>query len=371
MSKYSAVYYPHTTLRSPQLLRNSLLLWDYVDCIVPYNGFSITQGLKGVFAEAAEIIAKPRVPQNIEQDKVDKSISNLFSSGIPSWIKEFVLREDLSTLRANNLHQLRDEFLIYPQKFLHKTWNKLSQLELARYAQRYSDWAVPPSLGLLLMSELANALAGEQQHTITDRSEAYGCLFSTMTTTLGGEIFITPKKEQVTSSIDRLVTISVRVADPSKVKFERILDLRKREVAENIGDIKTLRHKYLDAVTSYSQQFTKSGLTLHDRKELSRLFAENMENDFRELKKELGMARNDILFSKEAGIAVLALAGSLAEPISLGTELSNAVSTIGIGALIRNGVKYTRSRRKALSNHAMSWLYLAGQRNFLSGIVER
>lgn len=371
MSKYSAVYYPHTTLRSPQLLRNSLLLWDYVDCIVPYKGFSITQGLKGSFAEAAEIIVNPRVPDNTEQDKVDKSVTNLFSNGIPSWINEFILREDLSTLRSNNLHRLNNEFLIYPQKFLHRTWHKLSQLNVARFAQQYNDWAVPPSLGLLLMAELANTLAGEEQHIITDRSEAYGCLFSTMTTSLGGEILKTTKKEPVTSTIDRLVTISIRIADPAKVQFGRILELRKREGDNNTSDLKKLRHKYLDATTSYSQQFTKPGLTNHDRKELSRQFTGNIENDFRELKKELGMARNDLLFSKEAGIAVVALAGGLADPITLGAGLSNAVSTIGVGALIRSGVKYIRSRQKALSNHSMSWLYLAGHQNVLSRVLER
>ena len=35
----SALYYPHTKIRSEELLKSSLLLWDKVSSIVPWQHF--------------------------------------------------------------------------------------------------------------------------------------------------------------------------------------------------------------------------------------------------------------------------------------------------------------------------------------------
>ena len=35
----SALYYPHTEIRSVPLLKTAMLLWDHVEFIVPYSGY--------------------------------------------------------------------------------------------------------------------------------------------------------------------------------------------------------------------------------------------------------------------------------------------------------------------------------------------
>ena len=35
----SALYYPHTSIRSENLIRTSLLLWDQVHVMVPWDDF--------------------------------------------------------------------------------------------------------------------------------------------------------------------------------------------------------------------------------------------------------------------------------------------------------------------------------------------
>jgi hypothetical protein len=35
----SAMYYPHITIQSENIIRTALLLWDQVHVIVPYSGF--------------------------------------------------------------------------------------------------------------------------------------------------------------------------------------------------------------------------------------------------------------------------------------------------------------------------------------------
>ena len=355
MSQYSAVYYPHTTLRTPELLKTALLLWDHVDCIVPVPGFPLTQGLAGQTAEAADIILRPRHPTAAEKKRVHEAVIAAFAHGVPGWVATALQDE-----YHHHGHARHDEhdYLIYPQKFMHETWEELSRARVARWLPHHADYGVPPALGLTLMASLADACAGAEQHRVTDRVAAYSALTGMATLSLGGELLSNATPSEVTVDIERLVTASTYVLGASSISLKRLIELRQREARESSHDLRRLRHKYLDAVKSHVLALG-TAKTVNDAKELARQFRDTMESDLADLKRELKMARNDVLLSTPMWILLLAAAGVVASPAGA-AAFAPAIKSIGVGALLNTGKKFKRARAKAFKEHAMSWLHLAG-----------
>jgi len=63
-----ALYYPFTTIRSQNLIKTALLLWDSVECIVPTPGWQIEKPFKQKsYNEALELIVCPYVPKHQER----------------------------------------------------------------------------------------------------------------------------------------------------------------------------------------------------------------------------------------------------------------------------------------------------------------
>jgi hypothetical protein len=354
MSQYSAVYYPHTTLRTPDLLRTALLVWDYVDCIVPWQGFSVTEDLSGSDAEAADIVLRARHPSAKEKAQVHKEVVAAFKAGVPSWVSTPLVDDHHHHSYArHNDH----DYLIYPQKFMPETWKELSRATVARWLPHYGDYDVPPALGLTMMASLAGACAGTEQHRVTDRVSAYTALTGMTATSLGGELIRDASNSDVTENIDRLITVSTNILDGKSIPLDRLVKLRQREAKESSQDLRRLRHKYIDAVKQHLSLLAGSK-SVGDARELARQFRERMEEDLSDLKKELGMARNDLLLSKEMGVLLLAAAGVVAAPVAA-SAFAPVVKTVGVGALLATGIKYKRAREKAFREHAMSWLYVA------------
>jgi len=72
----SAIYYPHTVIRNPNLINTSLLLWDNVICIVPQNNWITPHDFKEkAFNEALDIITKYHVPSLQEKKSANKDIT--------------------------------------------------------------------------------------------------------------------------------------------------------------------------------------------------------------------------------------------------------------------------------------------------------
>jgi len=365
MSKYSAVYYPHTTLRSPDLLRTALLLWDYVDCIVPDPNFSLTADLPPDLAPAAELILKPRYPTPADKTKVHKAVMEVFANGIPNWVSatlpdEARYHKSRESTYLDSASEPDDwEYLMYPRKLFDKTWRKLSNLDVAHWLEEFGDYQVSPALGLTLMASLASACAGEQQHRITDRVRAYSALVGMQSEALSGEFLEDAAAAREAEGVERLVTISTHVLDGSKVPLERLIELRIREAKESTKDLRNLRRAYLNKVGEHLKQIT-SAKSAEDGRRLADQFRVEMEDDLVGLKRELGMARTDLLLSKEVGVLVVAAAGSVVMPLAM-APIAAALKPVGVGALLKIGVNFRRARAKAFHAHPMSWLYLANR----------
>jgi hypothetical protein len=250
---------------------------------------------------------------------------------------------------------------MYADKFLHYTWSMLEREGLARWDAVSSDYGVPPVLGLLMMSSLADSCAGTQFDKITDRVDAYGLIQRARAALLGAPYVEGLDSSQVAPDLQRLVTISLRVLDARRISVAKLVAMRKREAKSNTADYRKMRVRYFSALKTYADRIVNHAKTVKDVKAIEMEFQSDMRDDLKSLKKELGMASLESLFSKEMAVTVLALAGALVSPIAGLTTLAATLKGVGVVPLVATTIKYKKERRKVLLAHNMSWLYYANQ----------
>ena len=295
----TALYYPHTRVRSKALLKSALLLWDSVECIVPWRDWEDPHPIEEpLYREAAELIITHHIPSGEEKEEAHQQVRSLIEEDS---------RVILRAVEEDRRRVLRDRwrhrtwfrnYLIYEPKFLDRTWRLLERRGYAEYDKPTLDWGVPPSLGLVMMSMLASACAGTQKLKVTDMSQAYGWIQQMRAELLGAEYVTGLDVSQVAPAYDRLVTLSLDVLDARKVPLRRLLAFRKREVKTSGTDLRTMRRRYLGALSKHVERIGKEARGASDVLELDRVFKEELKDDLQDLKNELRLTDMKSLFSK-------------------------------------------------------------------------
>ena len=363
----SAIYYPHTGIRNPALIKTALLLWDDITCIVPRHPWRHQPLADKDLAEAAELITRYREPSLAEKQSAHEAVQSflkdetarfLIASALHRW-SPYGRPQGRDYRHSTWDPPINDMFLMYPDKFLPATWKLLEQENLALPDQATSDYSVPPVLGLLMMSSLADSCASAQYHKITDRVDAYSIIARTRAMLLGAPYVEGLDASQVAPDLQRLVTISLRVIDAQSIPLKKLIAMRKRESQSNSADYRKLRLRYFSALKSYVDRLLTDAKSIQDVKAIETEFEADMRDDLKSLKKELGFVSLESLFSEKMFLCVLALAGALAAPIAGLTTLATTLKGIGVVPLVLTAVKHRKERRKALLSHNMSWLYHA------------
>src|SRR5215813_11550068 len=114
----SALYYPHTSVESVDLVKSALLLWDRLEFIVPWENFK-AQYDNPLVERAMELIGAPRYPNDAEKREAHVHIEDLATRPLPP---DFFL----STQGISEF----DAYEIYPQKLLPETWALLRDARL-------------------------------------------------------------------------------------------------------------------------------------------------------------------------------------------------------------------------------------------------
>ena len=78
----SAIYYPSTEIRSPAMMRSSLLLWDKLNVIVPQSRHPISYN-DPQMAAAWELIGGKIVPGDSDKWEAHKRIEEMLKAGLP------------------------------------------------------------------------------------------------------------------------------------------------------------------------------------------------------------------------------------------------------------------------------------------------
>lgn len=346
---YSALYYPHAKITDQNLIKTGLLLWDQLEYISPFQRYKPSRQSPDIDT-ALEIISKPLIPSDEEKRLVHKEVEKLVNSALPDW---FVFVPDNPDLMYG----------IYPQKMFEETWNLLLE---SRFVTRsmdkegsrtwYSrdDYVMSSSLGLTLMSILANCCAGSQKQLVTDEVDSYAALTRYITQINEGEYLElrdlrVAKTPLLESQYEQLITISLKTFDTDRLDIKQLIQLREREVKDDDTLLRELRHNYFTKLNTYVKQISEEARHEGDRKEILRNFQSAMESDSFHLKRELKLQATKTLFSKEVFGSIVAQMFSVVEPVSS--------SLVGIGLLGKALSDYKANKRKALKDHAVSWLY--------------
>jgi hypothetical protein len=347
-----ALYYPHTQITSPLIIKNALLLWDSIETIVPHKNWRpLKVAEKGLFNEAIDLVVSPRVPTKAERQEAHVALSRLLSRGLPATL----LKEVPPNWRA-------PEYLIYPEKFLNQTWRLLELHGVASWVSAAYDYGVPPAFGFLMMSILADSCAGTQIQKVTDRVDAYAWLAEHHARLLGSQYITGLDPSQVAPSYDRLVTLSLTALNARDIPLSKLVRLRKRELRTGGTAYSAMRRRYATALRAHLKRIGTDARSATDVAELERQFRNEVKDDLADLKTELGLASLKALFSKEVALSAVILAGCLTSPITGLTALTSNIGLIGVIPLLKAAVDYRGARRTAFQHHSMSWLFLATQR---------
>lgn len=140
---YSALYYPHTKIRSEEILKTALLLWDEIHTIVPWEHYSIEAGPPEEL-EAFDLIGQKLCPSAAEKQHLHALIEDFISRPLPT---SFFLRDD---------EDGSETYEMFKHKILGDTWRLLREAGLARPTyRRNSHFTAAHPTGLALMSLLA------------------------------------------------------------------------------------------------------------------------------------------------------------------------------------------------------------------------
>jgi hypothetical protein len=128
-----AIYYLHTDISNEAIIKNALLLWDQVETIIPSEMWRPEMGSHNRrqptpakwFREAAEIVVSRRIPNAQERELAHETLSRMVSDGMLH-----------SLIRKGPVPWRSQEYLIYPEKFLYRTWDLLCRAEMAKMGSR-------------------------------------------------------------------------------------------------------------------------------------------------------------------------------------------------------------------------------------------
>jgi hypothetical protein len=164
----SALYYPHTEIRSESLMKSSLMLWDRVHVIVPFDHYEPHYD-SPTSQKCFELIGKCHHPTQDEKRRAHDLVEDFATRRLPDSFSY------ISVQSPNEIYE------VYPQKLLPETWDILQTAHLAGAPLENADYPTAGPTGLSLMSLLADCCAGDTLARITDRSAAYASLSGLLT----------------------------------------------------------------------------------------------------------------------------------------------------------------------------------------------
>ena len=144
-----AIYYPHTSVDNEMLVKSALLLWDKLECIVPWQGFNYPY--QGEMAQAMKLVGTERYPTDEEKKEAHNLLANIFTRPLPE-----IFHYDVNK-RGNY-----EDYEVYPQKLLDETWDMLERLKAAGAPLRNLDRPLSEPAGLTIMSIIADCGAEQR-----------------------------------------------------------------------------------------------------------------------------------------------------------------------------------------------------------------
>lgn len=360
----AAVYYPHISIEDERLVKTALLLWDFVECIVPGDQGYVRNPTMRTLRPALSLIARERSPTTEEQLQAHGRIVDLVRRHRDHF------QAFIRGLARGGLGGFEEPHLVYPRKFLYDTWEFLEGEELVQWRDQSGGYDTIPALAVSMMSILADCMAGNEMVTITDRSAAYGALTGFLSAEAGmppgammgaAEVHaIRGVPQDDSEAYLRLAAVSLKLVDTDGLEMDTLLRMREREAGGDIG-IARMRQTYVSALESYIQRI-RAARNANDVREVDRQYEMDMKESLRQLQAELKTTRLQSLTSSNV-CAVLPIAGSalaaFVDPTAGSASLSLTIPA-ALG-LYNQRAQYREQRQQALERQPMSWLHIAAR----------
>jgi hypothetical protein len=339
----SALYYPHTQVKSEELLKTALLLWDNLYVIAPWPEYRPQYDLHQA-NEAFSIIGRCHYPSDDEKRRAHGVVEDFVARPLPAAFSYTPGGQDSET------------YDIFPQKLLPDTVEMLRERRMsAEMGPRNMRASV--ATGLTLMNIIADCCAGSNLARITDQGTAYA--------NLAGLLIEKPAAGvELDQARERLLPIPIRVVNVDGFSIEALIDLRRREEAAADGSqIRNLRHRFVDKMEEQAKRLTTADSALA-REAIEREFEADMHDDYRDLNEALKTKALQIIGTKEfvtaviAGASVIA-AAVFARELPIVEVLSAVPGIVSVGGLISTKSKWVEDRKKILSEHPTAYLYKA------------
>lgn len=360
----SAIYYPHTEIKSESLLKTALLLWDDVRAIAPWPDYQPSYKTDSA-REAFELVGKMHYPSDAQKRKAHALVEDFATRGLP---EAFMYRPSDPNVGD------KDRYEIYPEKLLPETWKVLQDADLVgKNRLSNSDYAATGPTGLSLMSLIADCCAGKTFTRVTDRGDAYaslaGCFIDDGESTAQPQSTLLSRLDDLLHGFrgddvqHELMTITLEVTDTTSIPFDNLLELRKAEHKTGGNAIRDLRHRLSDRIEAQATLLAGATST-EDTDEIKRQFRSDMQDDLASLKDALKLEASQVLGTKEIITSVLA-AVSTAALIHAGAAIPmhEVVTATGgfvtLGGLFATKSKFARTRQKLLLEHPTAYLYEA------------
>jgi hypothetical protein len=337
----TALYFPHTEVRSRKIIQTALLLWDNLEYIVPYSSYRPSYKSLQI-AEAMEIMGVPRTPTDEEKGRLHAWVEDLIRGGAPE------------TFRYSPRSGTQDKaYEMWPQKLAGDTWRLLRKHKLTGDRLDNHDYPMSQATGLSVMAILADVLAGKTMARITDRGLAYATIANVAKVTADAEESM------------RVVPLTFKAIEVDRLPIDRLIAFRRREARESGTGYRRLREKYREAIEKHIEHIATVAPNSRDRDELDQAFQTDMEDDLCDLKQELGFARREAWLTKEfltlavAGGALLSAAAGIPD-IPMPEVVTGTGGVALLGGVLGTGNRLARARRDILRTHPMAYLYEIG-----------
>lgn len=333
----SALYYPHTDLENDDLLKTALLLWDKVELIVPHREYRHEFPSREV-AEAVELLCVDRVPTEEEKRETHEALKRRF---------------DRANLPLPFYARSSGGYEIWPDKLLMETWEMLHEHSLVEYPAGNGDYNASNSAGLLIMSVLADSLAGETRARITDESSAYAALAAMLSESKGSNDGASG------GAYGRLAQVPLPMLDLAQVSLDDAVSFRERE--RDDPGLTDLRHRYVGFLENYVTQLRLVTKT-SDIEEILRVFQSDAEGDLRELERQLAGTKRRLISAKSvfaivSGLGMAAIGHFMGASLAIEGTLTAAGTPLAIWDLIGNVGEYGESRSEVLTRHPLAYIH--------------
>lgn len=349
----AALYYPYLGIDNPQFLFESLLYWDRLACIVPYEEFRPQGYAAGDLGTEIDLMHERFVtgvaPTDEVKDRVHERLTEVFDSPPPDGWR-------LTDLAPS------EEAVLAMRKVSPDTTRMLEDNGWMRDQDGESGRISKAASGLLL-GALAREMASETMPPVTDEDETFKATCNGLLRELharrgigitpGGDFYPLDRhleaEAEIGVALARITKIGITPEGVTPAMFKRLRRLREDQGFDE------QRRLFREQVDQYVSELRHGPViqhpVIHDD------WAAKLASDRKALKKELRAAGIKTLTERDGWIATGVAAATGTGAFEAMGEAGHPLFVIGLGLAGYNlGERVLERRREIKENHWTSWL---------------